>query len=208
MTLGGMTTTSPLVVVGHWSFGDYMSDERYRDWTLLVYPDSAPGDWIKLLQNQFLCFCISPLHEPELDREGEYKPHWHIIISYGGKKSYDQVRFDTMCLNGTIPKRVKNKTGLIQYLVHLNNPEKPKYKIQDIQSFYGFDKFVDEAFKLARTDINTIMSDMQDFIISQGIKEYRTLWEYSANMPHWRYVLNMYNCNSINRLINSMRYDK
>lgn len=185
-----------------------MSDDRYRDWTLLVYPDSCPDNWIQILNDQFLCFCISPLHEPELDRDGEYKPHWHVIISYGGKKSYEQVRFDTIALNGTIPVRVKNKIGLIQYLIHLNDPDKPQYNVNDIKCFYGFDKFVDEAFKLARSDVNQIMSDIQDYIVKQGIDEYKVLWEISAEMPQWRYVLNMYNCNSINRLINSMRYKK
>lgn len=183
--------------------------DRFRDWTFIVYPDSAPEDWIRILNNQHLCFGVSPLHN--LDKNGddtEKKEHWHIHLKFNGVQSYEQVKEISDSVNGTVPQRVKSPVGLIRYFVHMDNPEKEKYNIDDIQSFGGFDRYIDEAFKLGITDVNMILSDIQDWITENQICEYEDLWAFTSDLPKWRYVLNMYNCHSVNRLITSIRNRK
>lgn len=180
--------------------------DRYRDWTACVYPDSAPADWIDYLKKQHLCFGVSPLHDSDLNGDDtEKKPHYHLYLKYQGLKSYDQVCDDIRYLCCTIPHNVKNPVGLVRYFVHLDNPEKHQYQVEDIICHGGFDKLVDEAFKLGITDANEIMSEIQDWITDNQICEYEDLWVFTRDLPRWRYVLNMYNCHSINRLITSIR---
>lgn len=183
-----------------------MASERKRDWCFIVYPDSCPQDWIEILLKDHLCFGVSPLHDSDKNGDDtEKKPHWHVYVKFSGLKSYDQILEITKSVNGTIPVAVKNPVGMIRYFVHIDNPEKHPYNISDIQSYCGFQVFVEEAFKIGLTDINAILSEMQDWIVENQITEYSDLWVYSIDLPKWRYVLNMYNCNSVNRLITSIR---
>lgn len=183
--------------------------ERFRDWTFLVYPDSAPENWISLLNEKHLTFGVSPLHNADKNGdETEKKPHWHVHIKYVGAKSYANVLEDIKGTNGTRPEKVSNPVGLIRYFVHMDNPEKARYNIEDIQCFGGFDKYADDAFKMGTTDVNAIMCDMQDWITQNQITEYEDLWAFTTDLPKWRYVLNMYNCHGINRLITSIRNRK
>lgn len=183
--------------------------DRFRDWTCIVYPDSAPDNWIDILKKEHLCFGVSPLHDSDVNGDdSEKKAHWHLYIKYQGVKSYDQVCDDIRELNCTIPKNVKNPVGLVRYFIHLDNPEKHQYDIGEIVSYGGFDKLIEEAFKLGITDANAILSDIQDWILNNQIDEYEDLWAYSIDLPRWRYVLNMYNCHSVHRLITSIRNRK
>lgn len=186
-----------------------MADDRFRDWTVIVYPDSAPDNWIDILNNEHLCFGVSPLHDSDLNGDDtEKKSHWHLYLKFSGKKSYNQILELIKPLNCTIPKPVKNPVGMVRYFVHADNPEKTQYLIDDIRSFGGFESFVDDVFKMRTSDVNFTMNQIQDWIVEHQICEYEDLWTFSADMPTWRYVLNMYNCNSIFRLLNSIRYRK
>ena len=180
--------------------------ERKRDWTVCVYPDSAPENWIEILQKKRLCFCVSPLHDSDINGDDtEKKPHWHLYLKYSGVQSFESVCEDIKELNTVIPQPVRNPVAMVRYFVHLDNPDKHQYNTEDIICCGGFDRLVEEAFKLGITDANAIMSDIQDWILENQITEYEDLWAYSIDIPRWRYVLNMYNCHGINRLLNSIR---
>ena len=65
-------------------------DGRYRYWTIVVYPDSAPQDWRQKLDG--LQWVESPLHDKDVNADGTpKKAHWHIMIFNSGKISYNQV---------------------------------------------------------------------------------------------------------------------
>ena len=56
-------------------------NDKNRYWTFLIYPESAPKDWKDILQQTFLPVAISPLHDKDLNADGEKKkPHYHIIV--------------------------------------------------------------------------------------------------------------------------------
>ena len=98
-------------------------DGRYRHWTIVVYPDSAPADWRDRLNG--LQWVESPLHDKDVnpDRTSK-KPHWHILIFFEGKKSYEQIKKIADLINGASPQYVQNLTGMLRYFAHLDNPEK------------------------------------------------------------------------------------
>ena len=186
-----------------------MSSERKRDWTFIVYPDSAPDNWQLILNKLHICFGVSPLHQADFNGDGsEKKAHWHVYLKFSGLKSYEQIKEISDSVHGSFPIPVRDPIGLIRYFIHLDNPEKAQYDPSDIKSFGGFDKFVEDAFSFKTSDINSLMNEIQDFIVERQISEYEDLWGFTAEHPQWRYVLNMYNCNSIFRLLNSIRYRK
>ena len=57
---------------------------KKRNWAFVVYPESAPENWIEQLQLSGAQFTISPLHDKDLNATGEpKKAHWHVIAVYG-----------------------------------------------------------------------------------------------------------------------------
>lgn len=116
------------------------SDRRSRVFATACYPDSVPDDWlIKLAESTLECY-VSPLHDSDLNPNGEKKkPHWHVIICFDNVKSLDQAKdfFDT--INGVGCERVLSKRGYLRYLCHLDNPEKARYNVNEVVSFGGGD---------------------------------------------------------------------
>ena len=68
-------------------------DRRYRAWTFILYPGDIPNDldWYCVLDELHIPIAISPLHDMLLEGKPGEKDHYHVIISFDGKKSYDQV---------------------------------------------------------------------------------------------------------------------
>lgn len=114
-----------------------MSD-RLRNWTFLLYPDSA-GD-LELIQQKLYdlsvpCL-ISPLHVPD---EQEKKPHYHVVLFFSSVKTYRQVLATVQGVFGTVDfkgkechvvntvEKVYDKGGIIRYLVHYGIPDKQQF---------------------------------------------------------------------------------
>ena len=88
-------------------------DNRNRNWTFVVYPESAPQDWYKILQDKKLSFAVSPIHDSDIDdATGELKKaHYHVLLCFKGNKSYEQIKGITDELNCPIPQQVANCQG-------------------------------------------------------------------------------------------------
>lgn len=163
-------------------------DGRYRQWTIVVYPESAPENWRNLLNGQ--TWIESPLHDKDINPDGTVKkPHWHILIAFDGKKSYEQVKLIADSLNGASPQYVQNMVGMVRYLAHIDNPEKAQYDPKKIIG-YGID--VDKYLQNA-IDIENIICDVEDFIDEHKIIEYGKLCRVARNMkdehPDWHKVI-------------------
>lgn len=115
-----------------------MDKERY--WSFLIYPESAPENWKEILQETGLQIAISPIHDKDINPNGELKkPHYHIILFFPGPTTYNRVYKITQELNQPIPKRVISPIGMIRYLTHKDNPEKYQYDEKDIITINGLD---------------------------------------------------------------------
>jgi len=88
-------------------------DGRTRNWTFIVYPESAPEKWRKMIDEMYIQWIESPLHECEMDpdNESEKKSHWHVLLLFEGKKSYSQVKEITDKINATTPQICKSAKG-------------------------------------------------------------------------------------------------
>ena len=181
---------------------------RTRKWTFIVYPDSAPADWEEILTNKFhLKWARSPLHDSDLNGDAtEKKPHWHVYVFFDGVKDFRQVQEITDSINATIPQKVHSTQGLLRYFVHMDNPEKTQYKIEDIKSV-GIEATI-EIFSEADYKVH-IIQEIICFCASNDIREFSEIMEYSVvNEPEWFKALSL-NCGFVvNLYLKSRRYKK
>lgn len=152
--------------------------EKNRNWTFLIYPDSAPENWFELLQDTGLPFAISPLHNKDLNPTGEQKkPHYHCVVCFPGPTTYNKVNNDIcQMLNSPIPKRVLSIVGIYRYFTHKDNPEKYQYNEEDIKTSNGFD--IAEYNALTSSQVLIIMKTIQQLIIDKKIYEYSDLMDF------------------------------
>lgn len=67
-------------------FMEKSKDQRARMWTFVVYPESAPENWRDILSDYHIPWVESPLHDKDVNPDGEVKKaHWHIILFFDGK---------------------------------------------------------------------------------------------------------------------------
>jgi hypothetical protein len=145
---------------------------RYRNWSFIFYPESAPENWRQLAAELEVELGVSPLHDKDVNETtGELKkPHYHAVIAYEGKKSYEQVKADIKAFNGPEPKVCKSIKGSVQYFDHRNNPEKAQYDMRDAAFFGGMD--VEEILKPTKTERLHMQKEMLDFIDERGLVEF------------------------------------
>ena len=60
--------------------------------------------------------------------------------------------------------------GMYRYHLHLDNPEKYQYSDKDRRFFNGFD--VNKVDALTYTEINQLLTSIQQFIVKENIFEY------------------------------------
>lgn len=157
---------------------DKKKDDRVRIWTFVAYPDSVPSNWEEILSNLHAPWVRSPLHDRDKNPNGEpKKPHWHIIISFEGKKSYNQVLEITKSVNGTIPEKVIDVKGYMRYFIHKDNPEKAQYEIDDIKGFCGFDYL--EYFQPTTTESLLLQDEMIEWCLENNVTEFWVLKTYA-----------------------------
>lgn len=153
-------------------------DDRARTWAAVIYPDSAPSNWKELLDEQHIPWACSPLHEFDTNATGEVKKaHWHIVLSFDGKKSFEQICAILAPLNAPIPQRCHDVRGIVRYFAHLDNPEKHQYSVSDIEGHGGFD--VSVVLQPSASERYEYIGQMLDFVREHGITEFQDLMDYA-----------------------------
>lgn len=179
---------------------------RVRNWSVLVWVDSAPPDWREYLDEQAIEWIESPLHDKDINADGTpKKPHWHLLLMFGGKKSYDQVVEFTKYLNTTIPQRCHSAKGLIRYMAHLDNPEKAQYPAEQIISHGGVD--IQDLLKVSYSQRLYYMREMQHYIEQENIVDFDVFSSYCLeNQPDdWYTILTQYSTTYFRALITARR---
>ena len=164
-------------------------DERTRNWTFVLYPESAPEQWRTYLDDMHIQWVESPLHDADLNGDGtQKKPHWHVALLFEGNKSFEQIKEITDALNAPIPQKIASIRSMIRYMAHIDNPEKEQYKISDVIGHGGVD--VAEYLKPSSLARYEIIREMITFIKERNICEYTTFMNYACEYePEWFYLL-------------------
>ena len=152
---------------------------RTRNWTFLVYPESAPENWRDIINAKHIAWIESPLHEGEMnpDNEGEKKAHWHVMLMFENHKTFEQVLEFTKQINSPIPQKVNSAVGLVRYMVHMDDPKKKQYSVSDIKAHGGAD--VMAFLKPTSSTRYQYISEMMDFIKENSIMELSDLLDYA-----------------------------
>lgn len=156
---------------------------------MILYPESAPEDWEKMLRNLHITLVISPLHDKDVDEmKNPKKAHYHILLDFGAKKSFNQVKVITDSLNCPIPLICNSKKGQIRYFIHLDDPDKHQYPRSEIKAYGDID--LDEYFTLSTDDELGIVDQILDFCTEHDIVEYFQLIDYArkSNKEWFRYM--------------------
>ena len=148
---------------------------KKREWTFVIYEESAPADWRDIIKQRGLVAAASPLHNKDINADGEpKKPHWHIIVVYDGPTTYSNVlALSQGELRGTIPKVLDSPRGMYTYFTHEDNPEKAQYEKSDIEHFNGFN--ITDLCMLKSSEIFEIKKKVIEFIDDNDIIEYSDL---------------------------------
>lgn len=163
---------------------------RTRNFSTIVYPESAPDDWLEILEQTFVPCFVSPLHDKDINQKAEKelkKPHYHVIVMFDSVKTNEQAKELFSKINGVGCERVSSLRGYARYLIHMDNPEKAKYSAEDIKQLGGADWHKAIA---TTNDKYTAIREMCDFCLESGITSYAELFEYSMfNREDWFRVL-------------------
>ena len=150
---------------------------KKRNWAFVVYPESAPQDWIEQLQKTGLQCAISPLHDKDVDPTGKpKKAHYHVIGCYHGPTSYNVVQGLTDALNAPIPQALEQVRGYYRYFTHKDNPDKYQYDEKEIRTINGFN--IADYVELSKSEVNEIKRKLQTLIRENDITEYGVLMDY------------------------------
>lgn len=182
-------------------------DVRTRNWTFIVYPESAPVTWRDILDEEHIPWIESPLHDMDSNATGELKKaHWHVLMLFEGNKSFDQIKTLTERINGTIPQKVSSAKGIIRYMAHLDNPEKHQYSPSLIVPHGGVD--VADYLKPTSSSRYLLVREMIDFSRTNHIVEMKDLIEYAMEyrFDDWFPLLCDSSCYVMEVYIKSMRF--
>lgn len=159
-------------------------DTRARNFATVVYPDSAPSDWLEKLTEQMIPSFVSPLHDKDQNPGGEAKkPHYHVMIMFEGKKSDEQIRAIFDSFGGVGLEVVKSLRGYARYLCHLDNPEKAQYLPDEVKAFCGADYMGIIGLPI---DKYKSIGEMMDYVVQEDCSSYADLLIYARIFrPDW-----------------------
>lgn len=183
---------------------------RAKDWTFIVYPESAPENWRSILADKLqVKAIISPLHDKDILDDVEQTPkksHYHVILRFDNQKSFNQIKEITDLLNQPIPQKVKSIEGAVRYLIHADSPDKAQYNQADIQVIGNID--LDRYFKKTAIQKDELTAEIMDYICDNDITELADLLDYCRceNIEWFRHLCS--NAYLIDKYITSRRNKK
>lgn len=155
-------------------------EQRSNKWAFLLYKESAPEDYLDVLEETHVPFILSPWHDKDVNRStGEFKKaHKHGALFFETLKSYSQVS-ELLTAKLNIPAHVEvvmSPKGMYDYFVHAENPEKTLYKVEDIESGCGF-----ELKKFLAENNSDLLNEVYDIMRQSGITEFSSFTDYIAD---------------------------
>lgn len=171
---------------------------RTRNWTTIAYPDDLPETWRDMIDETHVKWVESPLHDKDFNADGSPKKiHHHLLVIYDAVKSQAQVSqffadifgvSDTGSICGVAtPQAVSDRSALVRYMAHMDNPSKAQYDPADIRGHGGADPM--DLMKQSQSEMISDMIAIEEYIDGNNITEYSELLRrVRYDCPNW-YVL-------------------
>lgn len=161
---------------------------RTRNYATIVYPESAPSNWLEVLEEMHIQALVSPLHDRDILPTGEpKKAHYHVILLFESVKTMKQAREAIAKIAGVGCEPVNGLRGYARYLCHLDSPDKASYEVSEVLAFGGLDYL--DMIGLP-TDRYRVIGEMMDFCEGNGILEFCDLLDYArVRQQEWFRIL-------------------
>lgn len=199
--------------------GDLKKDNRARQWVFLVYPDSVLPDWEFRLNQEHVSWCHSPIHDhdfwTDLDESENpehvagtlKKAHYHCLIRFEGKQSYDNVlSLLQKCLGCDAINyivRCFNARAYVRYFAHLDDPDKTPYDIS--KSYFYACNYEDLVLPSSYEKLEWL-KQIQNFCLENDIYEFADISNYAlSNNDDWYYLINFVCTQALKSWFSSMR---
>lgn len=169
-------------------------DETYKkahQWAFILYPESAPLDWLSILRDSYLNIAVSPLHDRDVKEDGTPdKPHRHVMVMYGDSSTSTATEELAMKVNGSHVIPIQNSWNYFNYFDHHRETNKQLYDHKDIILLNGVAEY-DIKTMSKNEDLHMKMEIMQ-YIRDNHICEYSDLLEQVTgyNMEWFDYAAN------------------
>lgn len=156
-----------------------VKDKRSNKWAFLIYQDSAPENYLDILEEMHIPFVLSPWHDKDINKKtGEFKKsHKHGVLFFESLKSYTQVS-ELLTEKLHTPSHVEvvmSPKGMYDYFIHAENPDKTLYNMDEIESGCGFDL---NQFLVSNNN-DQFLSTMIDIIEEHNFTEFNNLVRYA-----------------------------
>lgn len=195
-------------------------DWRARAWQCVVYPESAPSDWMDRLHSQGVAYDVSPIHDRDMkpDGSGFKKLHYHVVLDFGAGATTSGDRaieiFDT--IGGVYPDPAKDRREFLErckvkklisaqrYLCHLDehDPNKFRYSPSDVKSGFQELPYTERTLRTMEKDEQTMA--MVEFVMEHNILDFASFVLMAREEhPEWMHsIINERPGTFVNRFIN------
>lgn len=165
--------------------------QRTRNWAFVIYPESAPSSWREMLSELHIPAFVSPLHDRDLDKEGNpKKAHHHVVLMFDGPVTQHYANSVIDSFNGTkSAEYVRSIKAYARYLVHMDDPEKAQYDMEGIESYSGAD--LEKVLNASNGSKYSIVADIMEYCEENGVTELCDLVSYARkeHLNDWMPVL-------------------
>lgn len=121
--------------------------KKSNAWAFILYPESAPPDWLLKLRETYRYIAVSPLHDRDIYTAEEEqagkgkagslkKPHYHVMVFFNNSTTSSVTDEIAESVNGSFCIAV-DAWNYFRYLDHDQVTEKARYRHEDIQLLNG-----------------------------------------------------------------------
>ena len=171
-------------------------DGRSKMWAFLMYADSMPHNWARLLADLQVPVFVSPLHDkdvwlPEDCIDGAHepgspkKPHYHVLIKFASEQRPAAVLKLLEPFHLDYVERVCNYRQYARYLCHLDEESKVRYDPADVVEFSGA-KYPLASAESKSTERFVALKPVFEFCRDNCVWDYQVLVDYVfRSQPDW-----------------------
>lgn len=120
---------------------------RTRNYATVVYPESAPLDWMDILNDLHINAFVSPLHDRDLNKKTKEikKPHYHVMVMFESVKTDVQAKGIFSQFGGVGCEAINSSKAYARYLCHLDDKDKEKYDVEDVRVYgsVNYDSYIE-----------------------------------------------------------------
>lgn len=190
---------------------------RHHSWNAVGYPESMPSDWLDTLRDSPCQGFVSPLHDRDVNPDGELKkPHYHIIISFANPVTYEVAQEVFGRVSAVMPPKNPAKWQAkpwvidlrqeLRYFLHLDNPNKAQYDAKDVVTWGGVDFL---GLIASSVEDDEAISEIMEFCDKYDVASYARLCQYVRDYrPEWKRVVFRAGAVTISRYLRSVSWGR